>query len=88
MSDKQVLQNWIARCHSCGRDSIVPLDRSTGRFAEQACPHCGQANGYDGLRPNDGSMSADMVPPKTAENKPKTGTGKGKSPIANLIGGK
>jgi hypothetical protein len=85
MSDNGNWSQWNARCHYCGRDSIVELNRVSGRFAEHACPHCGQVAGFDGLGPKGQSMSADMSTAKAAENKPKT---KGDSPLKRLIGGK
>jgi predicted RNA-binding Zn-ribbon protein involved in translation (DUF1610 family) len=96
MSDKSVLQDWNARCHSCGRDSIVALDVGIGRFAEIACPHCGQATGFDGLGPKGGSMSTDILGGKKAGKQPEPdpadpeqGLEDNKpSPIARLIGGK
>lgn len=87
MSAKRKTENWVARDGVCGREgTIVTVDVETGIIVTpQICPDCHQLATWDRLRPE--GMSADMVPPKTTENKPETGTGKRKSPIAKLIGG-
>jgi len=78
---------YIARCHSCGRDSIVKVNAQDGRFEEKPCVHCGQTAGYDGLAPAGKGMSADIPASKTDKKHPKPADGKQPSRLERLIGG-